>query len=567
MLVILFLEDEELFVLIGLAARGPKFGREQPGALEKFFIVELRVHTAAGENHQAAPAPQVVLDGLECCVGKVRYVGENHAVKVVEARLRQLGCGDDARLDEVIRPGLRRHGHERVLEEEHFAVARLVPRLAVDEQHLYLLDGADGDGALVVGRQTIFRDARGHRVESLGAKLGEHGHALGRPGGQRVDGELVRRRFAVHTQAHAGVARLLLAEVGDLRLEAERLVHRAQAAGEAELAQAEILLLVLIDEDEVRLDFALRAFERALNFRKLPPARGLAVSDEVNLAAQGEAILERVDGLLQGRENVRGAVGERRFAQRLAGKIEIEGRLGNGALHDVAGKQHGRGAAGGHGVQRAFRRLLRLFEARARAVAHAHALRVIENDDARDLALAKDIGRVRQDGRPRQRQREQGEQQAAQGEQDHVLDAHPPLVLLDGVLQETHRGPDDLVKLPPVQQVNDDRNRHRGQTREHDGIEETHDASDAKRPKVQGPRHKVQGRPNDQGARSKERHAEAPSLLTLGLEPWALGRLLAIIWLRYCGEFCKRSNGVPWLPAKAGGLLASRSRRRWRPLG
>ena len=67
---------------------------------------------------------------------------------------------------------------------------------------------------------------------------------------------------------------------------------------------------MLIDEDDVRLDFALRAFERALNFRELPPARRLAVGDEVNLAAEGEPILERVDGLLQRGKNVRGTIRE-----------------------------------------------------------------------------------------------------------------------------------------------------------------------------------------------------------------------------------------------------------------
>src|SRR5436190_1929088 len=94
MLVIFFLEGEKLLVLIGLPARGAEFSRQQPGALEKFFVVELRVHTAAGKNHQAAAASQVVLNGLHHRLGEIRHIGEDDTVKIVKAGLRKFGRGD-----------------------------------------------------------------------------------------------------------------------------------------------------------------------------------------------------------------------------------------------------------------------------------------------------------------------------------------------------------------------------------------------------------------------------------------------------------------------------------------
>ena len=311
-------------------------------------------------------------------------------------------------------------------------------------------------------------------MEARLPQLGEERHALRRTGRQRVDGEFIRRCFAVHAQAQAGVARLFLAVIAHPRLDAQRLLHCAQSTRHAQSAHAEIRLLVFVHENDVRLDLGLGAFEGALDFRKLPPARRLAVGDEIDFLSQRQPATERVECLLQRGENVRRAIRQRRFAERLAGEIQIKRRLRDDRLHEVAGEEHRRRAAGRHRIQRLLRSLTRLVEARGRAVAHAHALGIIEDDDASHFGLAEEIIRVGENRRTRQRQREQRQQQAAQGEENHVLDAHPPLVLLDGILQETHRRPDDLVELPPVQQMDDDRHRHRGQAGQHDGIEETH---------------------------------------------------------------------------------------------
>ena len=231
---------------------------------------------------------------------------------------------------------------------------------------------------------------------------------------------------------------------------------------------------MLVHENDVRLDLALGAFERALDFRELPPTRRLPIGHKINLLPQREPVLERVNGLAQRGKNIRGTIRQRRFAKRFSGEIEIECRLGNHRLHHVAGEQHRRGAPGGHGVQRLLSRPTRLLEPRARAVAHPHAHRVVEDDDARDLRLAEDRRGIRENRRTRERQSEQREEQAAQREQNHVLDPHPALVLFDGVLQEAHRRPRHLAELPTVQQMDDDRHRDGGQPGEHDGVEEAH---------------------------------------------------------------------------------------------
>ena len=70
---------------------------------------------------------------------------------------------------------------------------------------------------------------------------------------------------------------------------------------------------------------------------------------------------------------------------------------------------------------------------------------------------------------------EQQQQEAAQEEQDEILDAHPPLVLLDGDVQEPHRAPDHPLELPAVQQMDDDGHRHGGNAEpEQQWIQEAH---------------------------------------------------------------------------------------------
>ena len=151
MLILLLLKRGELLVLIGLPARCAVFGRQHLQPLEKLLVVEARVHPCAGKNHQPTAAAQVALHRLHRGVGEVRHVRQHHRVVVIEPRLRKLRRRDGDGLDEILCGGFRRHRHQCVLEEEHFAVARFVSRLAVHQQDFHFLNGPQRDGAPVVG--------------------------------------------------------------------------------------------------------------------------------------------------------------------------------------------------------------------------------------------------------------------------------------------------------------------------------------------------------------------------------------------------------------------------------
>ena len=65
---------------------------------------------------------------------------------------------------------------------------------------------------------------------------------------------------------------------------------------------------------------------------------------------------------------------------------------------------------------------------------------------------------------------DQSHQEAANREEDHILDLQAALVLLDARLEKTHGGPDDFLKLPPVEKMDHDRDADRGQSCKHDGV-------------------------------------------------------------------------------------------------
>jgi hypothetical protein len=65
-----------------------------------------------------------------------------------------------------------------------------------------------------------------------------------------------------------------------------------------------------------------------------------------------------------------------------------------------------------------------------------------------------------------------GQAQTAPRQQNHVFDSHPPLILLDARFQKPHRPPHDLPEFPPIEQINDDRHRHRCETEEEEWIED-----------------------------------------------------------------------------------------------
>ena len=148
----------------------------------QLFVVERGGDFIAEENHQAAAAPDVLLQALRHRLGKAGDVGEHHGIEVIKARGGKFWCGDTDGLDEIIRLLARRHRDERVPEEERFAVARLIAGIAIDQQHAHFLDGADGERALVVGRQAVFRNARHDGMKTFRPQLREERHALAAAG-------------------------------------------------------------------------------------------------------------------------------------------------------------------------------------------------------------------------------------------------------------------------------------------------------------------------------------------------------------------------------------------------
>ena len=478
MVVAFGLEGEEFLVLRRVAVRFTEGGGEQFARGGELGVVEGGIDLRAREDEQAAAALHEVLHRDGGVGGEVGDVREDHGVEVVEARAGHVGRGDGGGLDVVLLGLLGGDGHEGVAEEERLGLARLGARLAVHDEHANLADGADGQRAGVVAGEAVASDARGDVVPALGFEAGVERDAARAAGRDAGDGDFIGGR-AVHEQRDLDVLGFLLAVVGDLRLEAERTVQRRETTAQDEAADAEIAFLAIADEDEVGGDVLLAGlllglFQGLLDVAELPPAGELAVGDDVDFFANGGAAFERLECLFDGGEEVGGTVGELGFADGFAREVEVVRRLLDDFLRDVGGEDDGGGGAGGKRVHGLLGDFARLVEARLDAVGDAHARGVVEDDDGGDLGLAEDVVGGGTHRRASDGEREQSQHEAADGEENHVLDEHPALVLLGGDLDEAHRRPNDALEAAAVEQVDDDGHGDGAGPEEHEGVEEAH---------------------------------------------------------------------------------------------
>ena len=443
---------------------------------EQHRVVETRVDFRAGENDQAAAAPEIILDRHHRRLGKLRHIRQQHHVVIIQPRLGEFRRRNDRALDEIILEVRRGHGLQRMAQEEGLGLARFPRRIAIDEQRTHFANRPHRQHPLIVAAHPVLGNPRGHRVKSFRAEPRKHRHAARGTRRQRRDVHLVARRLAIHAQRHANVPRLVLPVIGHLHLETQRPVRRRQARDHRQRTHAEIALLVITDQNNMRLHFLraaglARLLENLLHVGHLPPAVGLAVGEQVNLLPNRQPVAERFQRALDARINVARPVRQLRLAHHFAREIQIVRRLGDDRLRHIRREEHRRRRSRRQRINRLLRRLARLVEARLHPVAHAHARGIVEQQHRRHLRLTEHLVRGTAHRGPREREREQQQQQATQQQQQQILDLHPPLVLLQAGLDEPHRRPDHRLEFPLVQQVDDDGDDHRARAEQQKWIE------------------------------------------------------------------------------------------------
>ena len=114
---------------------------------------------------------------------------------------------------------------------------------------------------------------------ALSAQLDEQRHALGVAGGNRIDDRLVGGRLIVYREPDGDIARVVVAEVGDLHLKSQRLINRRQPAGQPQIADTEVVIFPVIDDDQVQMNVALVGGQQLDGLVQFLPAADLAVGE------------------------------------------------------------------------------------------------------------------------------------------------------------------------------------------------------------------------------------------------------------------------------------------------
>ena len=184
--------------------------------------------------------------------------------------------------------------------------------------------------------------------------------------------------------------------------------------------------------------------------------------------------LQHLNTGLDYRAKARAPVGQRRVAENLPGEVKIAGRLRNDVARDIGHEPNGGLGCRRQAINDGLGAFAGTVKPTLRAVGHAHAVGIIEEDQAGHGGAAPAGGGGVLKCRPRERERQQREQQTPQCEQQPVLDVHPALVARDAGVQEAHCGPGDPADVVPVEQVDDNRHTEGAEANQHEWIQKAH---------------------------------------------------------------------------------------------
>ena len=224
-------------------------------------------------------------------------------------------------------------------------------------------------------------------------------------------------------------------------------------------------LLAQVDQDRMGLaghelrQGPLQAIGRT---RRRTPARGLEIGEEHDLLLGDRGrIQDAIDGF-EGRRQVGALVGDRQVGDLLLDFLQIVGRRPDDDPRRPAHQDDAHGVALARGLDQLGGQRLGLVEPARPARGVAHAQRGVQDEQAVDAA-AHDDRPQRLEIRLGHRGDDQQDDQRPHRQEQPLLDADPPLVLLDRRQEEPHRRPRDLAELAPIQQVEQDRDRRRRQ--------------------------------------------------------------------------------------------------------
>ena len=468
--------------------------RQEPAALlpeRAAAAVERRADPRACEDRQPPAIADVLLHGRELRTrqlatavqqrGKLPHVQQDDQVVVVEIRLRQRRGADHVRtvavpalavvnrVDEVVRVPVDRIGGV-----QH----------AVDDQHFDALADLQRQLGRVVGSQFVGSQPRhdAHRPGRRGRELELHlAHG---PGVDRLD--------RLHRQGHVAVAALRVGRLrwhagDDVDLDVLRtlgaVVRHRQGDANRDLRDGELVQQLDRSDGQVRLDRTAVVQHGHLHPPRLQvpellaDGRRLLVVGQVDLAEVAEHhqphlagnvaehVARRLHRLREVRSPVGGLEGLEAGHERFLLGDELQSEEGVLAVRfrgqenpDPFGRSERLDPLG---QVRCSRR-----EQRGPAGLLAHGVAVVENKHG-----GAGPGRAGQDihgpaaHEPREARAQQEDNQAADRHENQLLNAQASAVAPQRVEQELHRRPLAHPKPPAIQQMNDDRQRNRRQSR------------------------------------------------------------------------------------------------------
>ena len=195
--------------------------------------------------------------------------------------------------------------------------------------------------------------------------------------------------------------------------------------------------------------------------------------------------LQRTEGVAGGADaagQIGGPVAQGRQFQAAAKPRQVGGGFGNERIHAAGHQIEGQRGARSQLVKRLADGLAALLKTRGHAVALSHARGIVEKHHRRrrSVPAGKKPGHQGPENRPGKGHYQRHHHQAAQDQQNQVLDLQPAAVFPQAVLHKPHRRPARAPNPEPVQQMNGHRHGHRRQTRQHPWIQKAHHSAQEK---------------------------------------------------------------------------------------